>query len=86
MNIVKLLKNLFVIELKRRLRWREIILFLLIVLFFFYFFIDGKNRYMDIIENKTVFQKIDITQQGKSSTETSTENGGDNGKRSDPFH
>jgi len=59
MNLVSLLKNLFVIELKRRLKLRDMIIFLFIFLIFIYFFNDGKNIYTHLCENKEVFQKIE---------------------------
>ena len=65
MKVLKLFKSLFIFELKRRLRLREIILFLLILLIFGYFVNDGKARYLDLMKEKKAFQEIEMAKLSK---------------------
>lgn len=56
---MNMIRSLFVFELKRRLKWREITVVFAVLLIFLFFINQGKNKYTDTIDNTSVFQETE---------------------------
>ena len=58
-------KSVFFFELKKRLRKRDIIIFFIIAVIVIFVVQDGKNNYLNVLENRKVFQEAEATEVSK---------------------
>jgi len=58
-------KSAFFFELKKRLRKRDIIIFFIIAVIVLLIIQDGKNNYLNVLENRNIFQEAEATEVSK---------------------